>query len=127
MAEEKKETKAKEEPAVHVERLYTIPLGGLDPRWRRSEKAVRRVRSYLAHHLKADPGLVKLDGSINEALFARGLRKPPRRIRVRAMKFEDGGVEAETAERAQERTTGAPGKGGKKAKAGAPEKGEKGD
>ncbi len=118
MAEEKKE---KEEPVVHVERLYTIPLRGLDPRWRRAEKAVFRVRSFLARHLKADPALVKLDASIPEALFARGLRKPPRRIRVRAMKFEDGGVEAETAERAQERAVSA--KKGKKTE----EKGEKGD
>lgn len=124
MAEEKKE---KDEPVVHVERLFTIPLGGLDPRWRRAEKAVGRVRSHLARHLKADPGLVKLDDSIHRALFARGLRKPPRRIRVRAMKFEDGGVEAETAEKAQERAKAATGKKGKKPKAETSKKGEKGD
>lgn len=124
MAEEKKE-KAKEEPVVHVERLYTIPLRGLDPRWRRAEKAVFRVRSFLARHLKADPALVKLDPSIPEALFARGLRKPPRRIRVRAMKFEDGGVEAETAEKAQARAASAKKRKGKAGKT--EEKGEKGD
>lgn len=124
MVEEKKE-KAKNEPAVHVERLFTIPLRGLDPRWRRSEKAVFRVRSYLARHLKADPEAIKIDGSINETLFARGIRKPPPRIRVRAMKFEDGVVEAETAEKAQERARATPKE--KKGKVETREKGEKGD
>lgn len=114
MAEEKKASD------IHVERLFTIPLRGLDPKWRRSEKAVRRVRAYLARHLKADPGAVKIDASINEALFARGLRKPPARLRVRAMKFEDGGVEAETAEKAQTRAANREAKQRK-------ERGEKGD
>jgi large subunit ribosomal protein L31e len=41
---------------------------------------------------------VKLDKSINEAVWARGSQKPPRRIRVRAMKFDDGQVQAELAE-----------------------------
>jgi large subunit ribosomal protein L31e len=124
MAEEKK-TKDDEGPAVHVERLFTIPLRGLDPKWRRGEKAVQRVRAHLARHLKADPGAVKIDGSINELLFARGIRKPPPRIRVRAMKFEDGGVEAETAEKAQQRAAPAKSKAG--TAKGTPEKGEKGD
>ncbi|MDD3912777.1 MAG: 50S ribosomal protein L31e, partial [Methanocorpusculum sp.] len=35
---------------------------------------------------------------INELVWARGSQKPPRRIRVRAMKFEDGQVQAELAE-----------------------------
>lgn len=127
MAEEKK-TEGDGGPAVHVERLFTIPLRGLDPRWRRGEKAVQRVRAYLARHLKADPGAVKIDGSINELLFARGIRKPPPRIRVRAMKFEDGGVEAETAEKAQQRAAPAKSKAGNGAAAKETrEKGEKGD
>lgn len=104
MAEEtSKKRKKRGEPAVHVERFFTIPLRNLAPRWRRAEKAAFRVRAHLARHLKADPALVNLDPSIHGALFARGARKPPRRIRVRAMKFEDGVVEAETAEKGLER------------------------
>ncbi|MBI4362836.1 MAG: 50S ribosomal protein L31e [Euryarchaeota archaeon] len=81
---------------VNVERIYTIPLHPeRDPRWRRSELAIFHIRDYLVRHMKARPDEVHLDSSINEHVFSRGARKPPRHIRVRAMKFEDGIVEAE--------------------------------
>jgi len=41
---------------------------------------------------------VKLDQTINEKVWERGSEKPPRKIRIRAMKFEDGQVQAELAE-----------------------------
>jgi len=47
-------------------------------------------------HMKSDD--VKLDQTINEKVWERGSEKPPRKIRVRAMKFEDGQVQAELAE-----------------------------
>ena len=47
--------------------------------------------------MKTDPESVKLDRTINEAIWRRGAQKPPRRIRVRAVRFEDGIVEAELA------------------------------
>jgi large subunit ribosomal protein L31e len=40
---------------------------------------------------------VKIDQSLNEVIWARGNEKPPSKVRVRAVKFEDGGVEAEFA------------------------------
>lgn len=98
MSEEKKEKKKKEEGKVNVERIYTIPLRNRAPKWRRSEKAVFVVREYLAKHLKAVPSDVHIDKSINEKIFARGARHPPTKIRVRAMKFDDGVVEAELKE-----------------------------
>jgi large subunit ribosomal protein L31e len=41
---------------------------------------------------------VKLDKTINEKVWERGSTKPPSKIRIRAMKMEDGQVEAELAE-----------------------------
>ena len=41
---------------------------------------------------------IKLDKSINEKVWEHGCEKPPRKIRIRAMKFEDGQVQAELAE-----------------------------
>jgi large subunit ribosomal protein L31e len=41
---------------------------------------------------------VKIDKSINEKVWDRGSTKPPSKIRVRAMKMEDGQVQAELAE-----------------------------
>jgi len=40
---------------------------------------------------------VKLDRSINEKIWECGSQKPPAKIRVRAVKFSDGQVQAELA------------------------------
>ncbi|MEA1945347.1 MAG: 50S ribosomal protein L31e [Euryarchaeota archaeon] len=84
---------------MEKEQIYTIPLRSVKstPRWKRSKRAVREVRAYLTRHLKTDLASVKLDRTINEAIWRRGSQKPPRRIRVRAVRFEDGAVEAELA------------------------------
>ena len=99
MSEEKKEkAEEKERGKIHVERVYTIPLRDLTPKWRRSERAIFAIRRYLSKHLKASPANINIDKTINEKVFERGARKPPRKIRVRAMKFEDGVVETELKE-----------------------------
>jgi large subunit ribosomal protein L31e len=79
------------------EQIYVIPLRDVQhtPRWERGKRAMKAVRDFLAQHMKSDE--IKLDQSINEAVWGRGSHKPPSRIRVRAMKFEDGQVEAELA------------------------------
>ena len=80
------------------ERIYIIPLRDVrrTPRWKRSSTAIKDIRSYLGKHMKSED--VKLDKSINEHVWARGSQKPPSKVRVRAMKFEDGKVQAELAE-----------------------------
>ncbi len=82
-----------------TERVYTIPLGVVKnvPIYRRSNRAMTEVRNYLARHMKTPKEMVKIDPSLNEVIWARGDMKPPLRVRVRAVKFEDGGVEAEFA------------------------------
>ena len=80
------------------EQIYIIPLRDVQhtPRWERGKRAMKAVRDFLEQHMKS--GEIKIDQSINEAVWARGSHKPPSRIRVRAMKFEDGQVQAEAAE-----------------------------
>ncbi len=82
-----------------TERVYTIPLGVVKsvPIYRRSNRAMTEVRNYLARHMKTPVENVKIDPGLSEIIWARGDMKPPSRIRVRAVKFEDGGVEAEFA------------------------------
>ncbi len=84
---------------AETEHVYTIPLRVVKsvPRWRRTNRAMTEVRDYLSKHMKTPAEDVKIDKSLNEALWARGDEKPPQRIRVRAVKFDDGGVEAEFA------------------------------
>ncbi|KQC05738.1 MAG: 50S ribosomal protein L31 [Methanoculleus sp. SDB] len=80
------------------EQIYIIPLRDVKkaPRWKRSNRAIKDVRAFLEKHMKSKD--VKLDSSINERVWERGSEKPPRSIRIRAMKFEDGQVQAELAE-----------------------------
>jgi large subunit ribosomal protein L31e len=80
------------------EHIYIIPLrdSRRAPRWKRSNTAIKDIRKYLARHMKSED--VKLDRSINEKVWDRGSTKPPSKIRVRAMKMEDGQVQAELAE-----------------------------
>lgn len=89
--EEKPEAKKPEEEIVE-ERLYTIPLRITNyvPRWKRTPRAVRFVREYVTRHMKPENLLIMPE--VNEALWERGLKKPPRRIRVRAVKTLDGDV-----------------------------------
>ena len=84
------------------ERVMTVPLRDVhaESRTRRADKAVGAVRSHLARHFNVEEDAVRLDPSINEAVWERGRSKPPRKLRVRAARFEEAGeavVEAETA------------------------------
>ncbi|MFC6974591.1 50S ribosomal protein L31e [Halomicroarcula sp. GCM10025709] len=85
------------------ERVVTIPLRDAkqDPKHERADKAMKLIRAHLARHFSVDESAVRIDPSINETTWARGRRKPPSKIRVRAARFEEDGeavVEAETAE-----------------------------
>lgn len=85
---------------IVVERVYSIRLRQKMkkyPRWLRAKKSMKYVRKFLSKHMKADINDVKLDASINEKIWERGAQKPPARIRIRAVKFDDGSVEAELA------------------------------
>ncbi len=85
----------------YIERVYTIPIRKHTkrvPRPKRSKRAVQAVREHVARHLKADEDDVWIDTPINEALFGRGREKPPARLRVRAIRFEDGVVEVSLPE-----------------------------
>lgn len=80
------------------EQIYIVPLKMTKrvPRWKRGNRAIREIRDFLSRHMGSDA--IKLDRSINERVWSRGIEKPPSRIRIRAMKFEDGEVQAELAE-----------------------------
>ncbi|MCD5425430.1 MAG: 50S ribosomal protein L31e [Methanosarcinaceae archaeon] len=84
---------------IHKEQIFTIPLRDvkLAPRWKRTTRAMRLIKKYLVRHTKVDISNIKIDKTINEKIWERGSENPPRNIRVRIMKFEDGNLEAELA------------------------------
>jgi large subunit ribosomal protein L31e len=75
-----------------MERVYIIPLRDVKrvPRTIRSPKAVRLVREFLQRHMKSDE--IKIDSSVNEKIWERGIQKVPPKIKVKATKEEDGSV-----------------------------------
>ena len=81
------------------EQVYTIPLRAVKyvPRWQRSKKAVNEVFTFLERHTKTERSMIRMDPTISEKIWERGSEKPPSRIRIRTMKFEDGILEAELA------------------------------
>lgn len=86
---------------VVVERIYSIRLKHemkRYPRWLRAVKAMRYMRRFLSRHMKVPEENVKIDPSINLKVWERGIQEPPSRIRIRAVKFDDGVVEAELYE-----------------------------
>ena len=84
------------------ERVVTVPLrdANAGAKHERADRAMVLIREHLAKHFSVDEAEVRLDPSINEAVWARGRSSPPRKLRVRAARFEEAGervVEAETA------------------------------
>ncbi len=82
-----------------VEQIYTVPLRHVKrvPRWRRAQRAISELKSYLAKRMKAPLDQIKIDNVLNEIIWERGNEKPPSRIRVKAVKSDDGSVKAEFA------------------------------
>jgi large subunit ribosomal protein L31e len=85
------------------ERVVTVPLreAKREPKGERADKAMKLVRSHLAQHFSVDEDAVRMDPTINEAVWEQGRSSPPSKLRVRAARFEEDGesiVEAEPAE-----------------------------
>jgi large subunit ribosomal protein L31e len=84
------------------ERIYTVPFGKAwnVPKYRRAEKAITILRKFTQRHMK--PEEVIIDPTVNEAIWARGIKNPPRKIRVRLSKDDEGIVTVTLAEAAVE-------------------------
>lgn len=86
------ETKNKTEK---LEREYIIPLRHrwqIVPRYKRANKAVRSVKEFLVRHMKIrdrDLDKIRIEKSLNELIWARGIKHPPSSVKVKAIKDGD--------------------------------------
>ena len=108
--EAKKRRKEKDEVDEDIieERFYTIPLSKawIVPRKKRAPKATRIVRSFVLKHMKVrteaegeeEPERLVIDNEVNEKLWSRGIEKPPRKIKVRVVKDNEGVITVLLAE-----------------------------
>ncbi|MEM2118328.1 MAG: 50S ribosomal protein L31e [Candidatus Bathyarchaeia archaeon] len=108
-AKPEKEEKREEEEIVE-ERIYTIPLSRawIVPPRKRAPRAIRIIKNFVTKHMKLEarkegeeeeePKRLILDNKVNEAIWSRGIEKPPRKIRIRAAKDKEGNVTVYLAE-----------------------------
>ena len=73
-----------------LERVYTIPLGKalLSQSQHRSVRAINMIREFARNHMKTQE--IKIDEEVARLIWSRGVRSPPRKIRVRMVKSDDG-------------------------------------
>jgi len=71
------------------EKVFTIPLReAFDlQRSKRARNASDIVKEFIIKHMKNEN--VKIGKSINEALWKKGIQKPPRKVRIHVLKEED--------------------------------------
>lgn len=87
-----KKTEIKSE---RIEREYIIPVReqiNKVPRYKKTNKAVRTIKEFLVRHMKIrdrDLRKVKIDKYLNEYLWHRGIKHPPHKVKVKAVREGD--------------------------------------
>ena len=73
-----------------AERVYTINLGKvlLSPDNQRAKRAINMIKEFTRRHMKTEE--VKLEEDVSHLVWSRGIRRPPRKIRVRMTKTDEG-------------------------------------
>ena len=92
-----------------LERVFTIPLTvtKVVPKTKRAPRAIKEIKEYVRKHMmektseedeEKDKKEVWLDYRLNELIWSKGIEHPPRRVRVKAIRFEDGLIEVSLPE-----------------------------
>lgn len=79
--------------AEQTERTYTIPLRKAflrAPDYKRAKRSVNEIRYFLQRHLKSDN--ISIGKHLNDAIWARGGKHPPSKIKVKVLKDKDNKV-----------------------------------
>lgn len=87
----------KKEAKPKLERSYNIPLRKSfrhTAKHKKTPKAVRAIKIFLAKHMKAEPDKIKLGMHLNEHAWKHGIKNPPHHVKVHVVKDDDG-VKAE--------------------------------
>ncbi|MGQ4911007.1 MAG: 50S ribosomal protein L31e [Candidatus Thorarchaeota archaeon] len=93
------EVPEEEEEEIIDERIYTVPLRKAywtGSRLKRANRSVRILKEFVERHMKPEELLIQPE--VNERIWARGIQKPPRRLRIRATKNSENLVRVYLAE-----------------------------
>jgi large subunit ribosomal protein L31e len=67
--------------------------------YRRAKVAIRIIKEFTTRHMKASD--VKIKEDVNKLIWARGIRRPPRRVKLEMERDEDGLVSVSLAPEAE--------------------------
>ena len=72
------------------ERVYTVNLGKvlLTPNNQRAKRAINMVKEFARRHMKMEQ--IKIEEDLSHLLWSRGIKHPPRKVRVRMTKTDEG-------------------------------------
>ena len=109
--EEAKPKRKKKEEEIVEERFYTIPLQKalIRPPKKRAPRAIQLIKIFVTKHMKlamkvseeeeeAELPQLIISQEVNEKIWDRGIEKPPRKIKTRVTKDQDGNVTVFLAE-----------------------------
>jgi large subunit ribosomal protein L31e len=76
----------------NLTRVYTINLGKawITPQYKRTNRVINMIKEFAKKHMKTEE--IKIDQDLNRQLWKRGKTNPPRKVRVKMVKDEDGVV-----------------------------------
>ncbi|MCX8173908.1 MAG: 50S ribosomal protein L31e [Thermoplasmata archaeon] len=89
---------AEDEKCEYLERIYIVPLSGskhMPPDYGRARHVINTIKKYVSRHMKVGLDKVWVDPKLNEAVWARGAKHIPSKIKVKAIRFEDCLVEVD--------------------------------
>ncbi len=88
-----------------LERVYTINLGKvkLSQSQHRAVRAINMIREFARHHMKVEE--IKIEEELAHQIWARGIRRPPRKIRVRMSKTDEGFILVSQYDEEESKTT----------------------
>jgi len=71
-------------------RVYTINLGKvlLSVNTHRAPRAINMIKEFARHHMKTSE--IKIEEDLAHIIWSKGVRSPPRKIRVRMSKTDEG-------------------------------------
>ena len=74
------------------ERVYTINLGKviLSQSQHRSVRAINMIREFARHHMKTE--IIKIEEDLAHQIWSKGVRSPPRKVKVRMTRTDDGNI-----------------------------------
>jgi len=79
---------------AELKREYVVPLRrktSTAPKWRRTKKAMSVLKDFIKKHMKTDN--VIICSELNEAIWSRGIKNPPGKVSIVALKTQIAGKE----------------------------------